>query len=142
MSAGTGVQHSEFNQDAAGKTQLLQIWIMPARAGMPPSYEQKSYTDTEKRGQLRLVVSPDGRDGSVTIHQNASIYAGLFDVAERATLPIASGRLAYAHVARGAAVINGKPLQAGDALLYSNEAAVSISDGQAAEVLVFDLPAL
>ena len=142
MSAGTGVQHSEFNQDAAGKTQLLQIWIMPAKAGMPPSYEQKSYTEAEKRGRLLLVVSPDGRDDSVTIHQNACMYAGLFDGAERATLPIAAGRLAYAHLARGAAVINGKALRAGDALLYSNEAEVTISDGQAAEVLVFDLPAL
>ena len=142
MSAGTGVQHSEFNQDAAGKTQLLQIWIMPATAGMPPSYEQKGYSDAEKRGQLRLVVSPDGRNGSVTIQQDASMYAGLFDGAERAVLPIAAGRLAYAHVARGAAVINGKALQAGDALLYSNENEVSISDGTAAEVLVFDLPAL
>ena len=140
MSAGTGVQHSEFNYSEAGQTHFLQIWIIPAQQGVAPSYAQKHFSAEEKRGRLRLVVSPDGAEGSVSIHQDARMYAGLFDGAESAELPIAAGRLAYAHVARGSAVVNGRTLSAGDALLYENEAAVSIAEGQGAEVLVFDLP--
>lgn len=140
MSAGTGVQHSEFNHSEAGTTHFLQIWIIPSQEDVAPSYAQKHFPEEEKRGRLRLVVSPDGADGSVSIHQDARMYAGLFDGAESADLAIAPGRLAYAHVARGEAVVNGRKLTAGDALLYEDEASVSIGEGQGAEVLVFDLP--
>ena len=140
MSAGTGVQHSEFNYSETGATHFLQIWIIPARDGVAPSYAQQHFSVEEKRGRLRLVVSPDGADGSVGIHQDARMYAGLFDGDERAQLAIAPGRLAYVHVARGSATVNGHALVAGDALLYADETAVEIGQGQGAEVLVFDLP--
>lgn len=140
MSAGTGVTHSEYNHDAQGTTHFLQIWIIPNRMGVTPGYAQRSYTDAEKRGQLRLVVSPDGADDSVTIHQDARMYAGLFDGDERATLDLAEGRLGYVHVVRGEVVVNGHALKAGDALLYRDEARIGIEQGRDAEVLVFDLP--
>ncbi len=142
MSAGTGVMHSEFNFEESATTHLLQIWIIPARMGVTPSYEQKTYSDAEKRGRLRLVVSPDGAEGSVTIHQDARMYAGLFDGDEQASLSLAPGRLGYLHVARGQATVDGRRLQAGDALLYRDESAIRIDAGDGAEVLVFDLPDL
>ena len=142
MSAGTGVMHSEFNHDPTGTTHFLQIWIIPSKTGVPPSYEQKTFPDAEKRGRLRLVVSPDGADGSVTIHQDARMYAGLFDGDETATLALAPGRLGYVHLARGRATVNGHALQAGDALLLADEPAITIGRGQGAELLVFDLPRL
>ena len=142
MSAGTGVTHSEFNYDSAGTTHFLQIWILPERTGIEPGYEQKRFDDSEKRGRLRLVVSPDGDDGSVTIHQDARMYAGLFDGDGSAELAIAPGRLAYVHLVRGTATVNGRDLGAGDALLYRDEPDVRIERGQGAEVLVFDLPEL
>jgi quercetin 2,3-dioxygenase len=139
MSAGNGVRHSEFNQEQAKVTHFLQIWIEPAVRGIPPSYEQKHFAAGEKRGRLRLIASPDGADGSVTIHQDARVYAGLFDGAERATHALAKGRLGYVHVARGRAQVNGHNLQAGDAL-KSDAAEIRIEDGAHAEVLLFDLP--
>lgn len=142
MSAGTGVTHSEFNYDSAGTTHFLQIWILPERTGIEPGYEQKRFDDSEKRGRLRLVVSPDGADGSVTIHQDARMYAGLFDDDGSAELAIAPGRLAYVHLVRGTATVNGRDLGAGDALLYRDEPDVRIERGQGAEVLVFELPEL
>jgi len=142
MSAGTGVTHSEFNYDSAGTTHFLQIWILPERTGITPGYEQKRFDDADKRGRLRLVVSPDGADGSVSIHQDARMYAGLFDAGEEATQAIAPGRLAYVHLVRGTATVNGRALVAGDALLYRDEPEVRIEGGQGAEVLVFDLPEL
>ena len=142
MSAGTGVTHSEFNYDSTGTTHFLQIWILPDRSGITPGYEQKRFDDSEKRGRLRLVVSPDGAEGSVRIHQDARMFAGLFDGAEAATVAIAGGRLAYVHLVRGAATVNGRDLAAGDALLYRDEAEVRIESGRDAEVLVFDLPGL
>jgi redox-sensitive bicupin YhaK (pirin superfamily) len=142
MSAGTGVTHSEFNYSNIGTTHFLQIWILPDRTGITPGYEQKRFDDAEKRGRLRQVVSPDGADGSVRIHQDARMYAGLFDGAEQASLAIAPGRLAYVHLVRGTATVNGRALVAGDALLYGNEPEVRIEAGQGAEVLVFDLPEL
>ncbi len=141
MSAGTGVMHSEFNHNAGGETHFLQIWIIPNRKGVAPGYEQKMFSAEDKRGRLRLVVSGDGAEGSVTIHQDARLYAGLFDGEESAVLPLAAGRLGYAHMARGSARINGQVLRAGDALLFEGEPAVAIEAGDAAEVLVFDLPA-
>ena len=140
MSAGAGVQHSEFNYSEAGTTHFLQIWIIPDKQGVTPSYAQKHFSAEDKRGKLRLVASPDGQDESVSIHQDARMYAGLFDGDESAQLAIAPGRLAYVHLARGTAGVNGHALVAGDALLYADEAVVSISSGKDAEVLVFDLP--
>ena len=142
MSAGTGVTHSEYNHEADRSTHFLQIWIIPDRQGIQPGYEQKAFTDAEKRGRLRLLASPDGSDGSVTMHQDARMYAGLFDGEEAAALDIATGRLAYVHVVRGAAVVNGRPVSAGDALLYADEPRVEIASGDNAEILVFDLPRL
>lgn len=140
MSAGTGVTHSEYNHDTRGATHFLQIWIIPDRMGVTPGYAQRSFTDDEKRGRLRLVVSPDGADDSVTIHQDARMYAGLFDGDERATLDLAEGRLGYVHVVRGEVMVDGHALKAGDALLYRDEPRIGIEQGRDAEVLVFDLP--
>ncbi len=142
MSAGTGVTHSEFNHDREGTTHFLQIWILPERTGIAPGYEQKRFDEAEKRGRLRLVVSRDGAEGSVSIHQDARMYAGLFDGDEQAALAIAPGRLAYVHLVRGRATVNGRVLSAGDALMYRDEPEVRIEAGQGAEVLVFDLPEL
>jgi redox-sensitive bicupin YhaK (pirin superfamily) len=141
MSAGSGVQHSEFNHAQGETTHFLQIWIEPNVKGIPASYEQKTFPETEKRGRLRLVASPDGAEGSVLIHADARLHAGLFDGKESATLPLAAGRKGYVHVVRGAIEVNGKPLATGDAAKLVNEATVSLSNGQAAEVLVFDLAA-
>jgi redox-sensitive bicupin YhaK (pirin superfamily) len=140
MSAGRGVMHSEFNGSQTEPVHFLQIWIEPAVRGLAPGYEQKRFGAAEKRGRLRLVASPDGADGSVTIHQDARVYAGLFDGAEAATLPIGAGRRAYVHLARGAASVSGRALEAGDALRVEGEAAVSLAGAHEAEVLVFDLP--
>lgn len=140
MSAGTGVRHSEFNHAADRQTHFLQIWIEPAVTGIPASYEEKNFGAADKRGRLRLVASPDGADGSVTIHQDAKLYVGLFDGSEQAAQPIAAGRNAYVHVARGALEVNGQPLAAGDAAMLSGEREVKLANGRAAEVLVFDLP--
>jgi len=138
MSAGTGVRHSEYNNDQ-GVTHFLQIWIEPASAGGKPSYEQKRFGPEEKRGRLRLVVSPDGREGSVSMQQDAFVYAGLLDGAERGSLDIGAGRLGYVHVARGALQVNGERLQAGDAL-KTGAGRIELSSGENAEVLAFDLP--
>ncbi|MBN3765412.1 pirin family protein [Burkholderia sp. Ac-20365] len=139
MSAGTGVMHSEFNGSQDDPLHLLQIWIIPKRAGDQPGYEEKRFSDDDKRGQLRVVASPEGRDGSVTIHADASIYAGLFDGAERAEHTLAAGRQAYVHVARGAVVVNGEPLKAGDAAMITDASNVTVEKGEGAEVLLFDL---
>jgi quercetin 2,3-dioxygenase len=139
MSAGTGVRHSEYNHDKSGVTHFLQIWIEPKQQGVKPSYEQKHFAPEEKRGRLRVVASPDGRDGSVSMNQDAVLYAGLFDGDERARLELAPGRKGYVHVARGSVTVNGQPLSAGDALKADGEA-IAIERGQGGEVLVFDLP--
>ncbi len=140
MSAGRGVLHSEFNASRAEPVHFLQIWIMPDVTGIAPEYEQKHFAPAEKRGRLRLVASKDGRDGSVRIHQDAAVYAGLFDSAESAALALAPGRKAYVHVARGSIVANGTPLSAGDALKITDADAVTLDRGKDAEVIVFDLP--
>ncbi len=139
MSAGTGVLHSEFNHAPNDVTHFLQIWIEPNVTGIPASYEQKSFPDAEKRGTLRLVASPDGSQGSVTLHADASLYAGLLDGAETATLPLRPERKAYVQLIRGELVANGQRLSAGDALLLDGESAVVLGQGRDAEVLVFDL---
>ncbi len=141
MSAGTGVQHSEFNHAPAAVTHFLQIWIEPAQRGIPASYEEKHFAENEKRGRLCLVVSGNGADGAVLIHQDARLYAGLFDAAESASLAITPGRQLYVHMARGALSANGIALAQGDALKMVGESMLSIGAGAQAEVLVFDLPA-
>lgn len=141
MSAGTGVRHSEFNPSPDNSTHLLQIWIQPNALDVTPSYEEKQFSAEDKRGRLRLIASPNSAEGSVMIHQDARIYAGLFDGAETATLTISAGRLAYVHVARGSVTINGTALKNGDALKLTAVDVVEVSSGVAAEVLVFDLPA-
>jgi hypothetical protein len=141
MSAGTGVQHSEFNHAQDQTTHFLQIWIEPNVTGIPPSYEQKSFAEAEKRGRLRLVASPDGAQGSVLIHADARMYAGLFDGAERATLSLAPGRQAYVHLVRGELTLNGAMLAAGDAGMLQGETLLTLEHGRDAEVLVFDLAA-
>ena len=139
MSAGTGVAHSEFNASSTEPVHFLQIWLQPARKGAAPGYEQRSFPREEKEGRLRLVASPDGRDGSVTAHTDALLYAGLFTAGQRASLPLAPGRHAWVHVARGRVLINGQALGAGDAAALSDEGEVAVEGVDGAEVLVFDL---
>ncbi|MBK8063835.1 MAG: pirin family protein [Betaproteobacteria bacterium] len=139
MSAGRGVRHSEFNHSKADTTHFLQIWIEPNEFGIAPGYEQKHFDTASKRGRLRLIASPDAAEGSVKIHQDARVYAGLFDGAERAELALAAGRRAYVHVARGSATVNGTRLEAGDALKAAAVDSIVIEEGEGAEVLLFDL---
>jgi len=139
MSAGTGVRHSEFNPSPEELVHLLQIWIEPAVTGIAPGYEEKHFDAASKRGRLRLIASSDGRDGSVTVHLDAAVYAALLDGAERATHALAPGRKAYVQVARGAVSVNGRALNAGDAVKITGEPAIELAKGTAAEVLLFDL---
>jgi quercetin 2,3-dioxygenase len=139
MSAGSGVLHSEFNHAQDEVTHFLQIWIEPNVRGIAPEYEQKHFDAASKRGRLRLVASPDGRDGSVRIHQDAYLYAALLDGAERVAHALADGRLAYLHVARGKVTANGQPLEAGDALKATSTKEIVLENGRGAEVLLFDL---
>lgn len=139
MSAGTGVMHSEFNHAPNEVTHFLQIWIEPNTRGIPPGYEQKTFSEAEKRGRLRLVASPDGAAGSVLIHADARVYAGLFAADEQASLQLDATRKAYVHVVRGEIEVNGNKLAAGDAAMLEKESRVTLSAGRDAEVLVFDL---
>ena len=139
MSAGTGVRHSEFNHAKDGVTHFLQIWIEPSVAGIPPSYEQKHFDTASKRGRLRLVASPDGREGSVKIHQDALLFAALLDGGEKAVHKLQPGRRAYVHVARGKLEVNGQPLEAGDALKAVGASEIVLEKGEGSEVLLFDL---
>ena len=141
MSAGTGVQHSEFNHAAGQATHFLQIWIEPNVRGIPPSYEQKTFADAEKRGTLRLVASADGAQGSVKIHADAALYAGLLDGEEAVTLALDPARKTYVHLVRGTLQANGRALSGGDAVLMKQETTLSLTCGHDAEVLVFDLAA-
>ena len=141
MSAGTGVQHSEFNHAQDQTTHFLQIWIQPNVTSIAPSYEQKSFADSEKRGRLRLVASPDAAEQSVTLHADARIYAGLFDGGEKAAIQLDGKRKTYVHLVRGELQVNGTKLAAGDAALLHNEATLTLDNGRTAEVLVFDLEA-
>ena len=140
MSAGSGVRHSEFNHSATDGLHFLQIWIQPNVTGIAPSYEEKHFTPESKRGKLRLIASSDGRQGSVLIHQDATIYASILQEGEQAEHALDEGRLAYVHLIRGSLVVNGTPLKAGDALKLTQEAAVTLTQAEDAEVLVFDLP--
>jgi redox-sensitive bicupin YhaK (pirin superfamily) len=138
MSAGKGVTHSESNA-AEDQTHFLQIWIEPNVLGIDPGYEEKRFEATQKRGQLRLIASPDGRDGSITIHQDAKLYAGLFNGAETQSVPLPARRRAWLHVARGEIVANGVTLKTGDALKLIDETKLELEQGKEAEVLLFDL---
>jgi redox-sensitive bicupin YhaK (pirin superfamily) len=140
MSAGTGVRHSEYNASNSERVHFLQIWLLPKANGIAPGYEQKHFDPTQLDGRLRVVASPDGRDGSVTIHQDATLYATRLDGAATATHAPAPGRRAYVHVARGQVSVNGQPLSAGDGARVEHEPVVRLDNAQAAEVLVFDLP--
>jgi redox-sensitive bicupin YhaK (pirin superfamily) len=139
MSAGTGVTHSEFNASKVEPVHFLQVWLLPRERGIKPGYEQKTFSREEKAGRLRLVASPDGRDGSTTIHSDALVYAGLFDAEQRAELALEPNRHAWVHVARGQVTVNGHELGAGDGMALSSEPSVRIDSGRNAEVLVFDL---
>lgn len=141
MSAGSGVTHSEFNHAKDQTTHFLQIWILPNAIGVPPSYEQKTIPVEQKRGTLRLVASADGAQGSVTLHADAAVYAGLFDGHESAALALDPARKAYVHLVRGALDVNGQRITAGDAVLLEHESQVALGNGIDAEVLVFDLAA-
>jgi redox-sensitive bicupin YhaK (pirin superfamily) len=140
MSAGTGVLHSEYNPSQTEPVHFLQIWIEPNVQNIAPSYEERRFDTSSKIGQLRLIVSPDGRNGSVTAHQDASVYAAILDVDDKVTHELAPGRAAYVHVIRGSITANGVALAAGDALKVSGESLVSLAQAEAAEVLLFDLP--
>ena len=140
MSAGTGVRHSEFNPSREARVHLLQIWIEPKITGVRPSYEEKQFGSAEKKGQLRLIASPDGREGSVTIHQDAYVYASILDGKDAVAHRLAPGRRAYVHVARGAVKVNGAPLKGGDGVRIENETSIELKDARDAEVLLFDLP--
>lgn len=139
MSAGRGVRHSEFNHAADATTHFFQIWIEPSETGIDPGYEQKTFADEAKRGRLRLVASPDGADGSVTIHADARLYATLLSGAESASLALSPERKAWVQVLRGALSVNGQPLQQGDAAMLADETLLQLTDGTDAEALVFDL---
>ncbi|PLC02525.1 quercetin 2,3-dioxygenase [Variovorax sp. RO1] len=141
MSAGRGVMHSEFNHKADETTHFLQIWIEPKERGIAPGYEQKQFSDAEKRGTLRLVASPDGRDGSVTVNADARLFAGLFDGNETASLALDPQRKSYVHLVRGALEVNGQKLVGGDAAMLEGESQLTLGAGTDAEVLVFDLAA-
>ena len=141
MSAGRGVMHSEFNHAPDSVTHFFQIWIEPSERGIEPGYEQKRFAVEDKQGRLRLVASPDGADGSVTLHADASLRAGLFDAGQSAELALDPARKAYVHLVRGALNVNGQRLQGGDAALIDGERLIALDQAEAAEVLVFDLAA-
>ncbi|MEO8875471.1 MAG: pirin family protein, partial [Polyangiaceae bacterium] len=139
MSAGTGVRHSEFNGSDADEVHFLQIWIQPDQANYAPGSEEKHFSEADKRGRLRLVASNDGRESSVTLHQDTSLYAGLFDVGESADFDLAEGRHAWVHVARGSVNVNGETLKAGDAAAIDEAGKIHIEGDTGVEVLFFDL---
>jgi hypothetical protein len=140
MTAGTGVQHSEFNPSPTEPVHFLQIWILPQRESLAPGYEQRTFSTAEKRGRFRLVASPDGREGSVTVNQDVLLYAANFDGSEGATLPVGVGRKAWVQVVRGDVSLNGTKLEEGDGAAVEGERDLVFSSGRAAEVLAFDLP--
>jgi quercetin 2,3-dioxygenase len=139
MSAGTGVVHSEYNASKTDTVHFLQIWLLPEKRGIQPGYEQKTFGETDKRGKLRLVASRDASDGSLAIHTDAKVYAGLFDKGESAKLELAPGRHAWLQVARGKVKVNGQELSDGDGVAVSDERTISIEGVSDGEVVAFDL---
>jgi len=139
MSAGRGIRHSEANPSQSDPVHLLQIWITPSKTGIEPSYEQKAFPEAEKRGKLRVIASPDGRNGSVTIHQDASLYVALLSAGEQVTHEVKAGRYAWLQVAKGSVELNGKVLKQGDGAAVENESKLTIKGVEEAEILLFDL---
>jgi redox-sensitive bicupin YhaK (pirin superfamily) len=139
MSAGRGVRHSEANPSKTEAAHLLQIWILPSERGLEPSYEQKAFPAEEKRGKLRLIAGPDGKDGSVTIHQDARLYVALLSPGQQVQHDLAPDRYAWLQVAKGAVELNGKPLSQGDGAAVSEEPKLTIKGTEDAEILLFDL---
>jgi quercetin 2,3-dioxygenase len=141
MSAGSGIRHSEFNHSKREPVHFLQIWLLPERQGLPPSYEQKTFTDDDKRGRFRLVASRGGRDGSLVIHQDADVYASLLNESEQVKHALRAGRKAWLQVARGTADVNGQTLRAGDGAAVESEPALTVTaTANGTEILLFDLP--
>ena len=139
MSAGTGITHSEFNASPTEPVHLLQIWLLPERKGLKPSYEQKAFPEAERRGRLRLVASQDGRDGSLTVHQDVSLYAGLLEPGQKVSHRLEPSRSAWVQVARGKVHLNGSALEAGDGAAISKQQEIELGSEDAAEILLFDL---
>jgi redox-sensitive bicupin YhaK (pirin superfamily) len=139
MSAGSGVAHSEFNHSQAEPVHFLQIWLMPAKKGVEPRYQQQHFSEADKRGRFVNIISPDGENGSLAVHQDVRVYAGLIDGAESASVSLPEGRYAYVHVARGGVTLNGTVLNEGDGVRVRNARDLAFTDGHDAEVLVFDL---
>ncbi|MFL5344920.1 MAG: pirin family protein [Hyalangium sp.] len=138
MSAGTGVLHSETNRFDQ-ELHLLQIWILPERRGLEPSYEQKAFSEKERQGQFRVVASPDGREGSVTVHQDVTLHSALLGKGEKAEYTLTPGRHAWVQLARGSATLNGVALKAGDGAAVSNESTLVLTANEPVEALLFDL---
>jgi len=139
MSAGTGVRHSEMNPSPTESVHFFQIWLLPERQGIEPSYQQKTFEDADKRGRFRLVAARDGRDGAITVHQDVDLYAALFDSGDRASVTLRPGRHAWIQVARGEITVNGQVLDAGDGAAVSDETTLTVSASAPSEVLLFDL---
>ncbi|MFZ0660220.1 MAG: pirin family protein [Candidatus Binataceae bacterium] len=140
MTAGTGVTHSEFNASKTEPVHLLQMWLLPDRRGLAPGYEQRNFAEAERRGMMRLIASPDGADGSVTIHQDARLYDGVLSAGESIEHPLDGKRKGWLHVARGAIKANDVALEAGDGAAIENESALKLTASEQSEVLLFDLP--
>jgi redox-sensitive bicupin YhaK (pirin superfamily) len=141
MSAGSGIRHSEFNHSKQEPVHFLQIWVLPDREGISPRYDQKTFPESEKRGRLRLIGSPDGRDGSIVIHQDVEILAALLDAGDAVTHAFTRGRKGWVQVVRGAGEVNGKPVRAGDGVALEGEATLAVTSRAGdSEFLVFDLP--
>jgi redox-sensitive bicupin YhaK (pirin superfamily) len=141
MSAGTGIRHSEFNHSQTDPVHFLQIWILPEHAGLAPGYEQKAFPETDRRDRLTVLASRDGRDGSVTVHQDVAVLGGVLSPGSSLAHTLAEGRLAWLHVADGAATVNGEWLESGDGLAVKDEAAIAIEAADRTEVLLFDMAA-
>lgn len=140
MTAGSGVRHSEFNPSPTVPVHLYQIWIVPERRNLPPSYEQKAFAEQEKRGRWRVVASPDGQDGSLVIHQDARIFLSRLESGDKVVQPLAAGRFAWLQVLRGTVQVNDQRLTAGDGVAVAEERAIAVAADDSAEVMLFDLP--
>jgi redox-sensitive bicupin YhaK (pirin superfamily) len=140
MTAGTGIQHSEFNPSESEPVHLYQIWLLPDRRGLTPSYDQRAFPEEERQNKLRVVASPDGRDGSLTIHQNAEVFLTTLGASDQVTHTLASGRHAWIQVLRGAVKLNDLDLAAGDGAAVSDESFVTLLAAQSSEAMLFDLP--
>jgi redox-sensitive bicupin YhaK (pirin superfamily) len=140
MTAGTGIRHSEFNASETEPVHLYQIWLLPDREGLPPSYEQRFFPASERYGRLRLVASPDGRDGSLTISQDARVFLSSLDIGDQVTHELEPGRHAWLQLLRGAVEVNGVRLIAGDGLAVSDEASLNVLAAEPSEIMLFDLP--